>query len=359
MKPIFLLLIFLPFFLLRYNSSQPKFLVGQKLKITAHIYQEPRVYNNKQSFNASNIWITVPRFPEYHYGDLLEITGTIAKNERGYQLENPEAKLLEKHGFLPDLRLKLMSLIQKTLPQREAALVSGIAFGAKEDLAPNFRDSLIASGTIHVVVASGSNITLLARFLTETSVIFLRRRIALVAAFLGIWVYIFLIGPEAPIVRAGIMGSLTFLAQQTGRIYLSLWSLVLTAGFMLLVNPLWVSDLGFLLSFAATLSILIFEKPILTFVSEKFRYIPSLFRDHFSTSLAAQAGVLPIIWFSFGQFSPWSPLTNGLLLWVVSPIMVIGFIGGLFGLIYEQLGQVILLLSYPLALFFSTIVSIF
>lgn len=360
MKLILLVfLFFLPLFIFRYYSSQPQFKSGDTVRITARLSQQPLIFNNNQLLNTSGIRFFVPRFPEYYYGDRITVEGKVTENEYGLTIEDPQTKLIDKHGVLPEIRKRMIETINNSLPQPENSLVAGIALGSRENLTEEFRNSLVSSGTLHVVVASGTNITLLAKFFITILVVFFRRQIALPIAFILIWLYVFIIGPEAPIVRAALMGSLTFLAQESGRIYLAWWGLILSALVMLLINPLWIQDIGFLLSFAATTSILAFEKPIRNLISGKLRYFPAWFRDNFSTSLAAQAGVLPIIWFSFGQVSVWSPITNGLVLWTIPPIIILGFLGGIIGLIWEDMGRVIILLNFPLALYFTKIVILF
>ena len=79
----------------------------------------------------------------------------------------------------------------------------------------------------------------------------------------------------------------------------------------------------------------------------------------FSTSIAAQICTTPILFVAFGQLSPWSPLVNGILLWTIAPMMSLGLLGGLLGLIIEPLGQLIILLTYPLSFLFVKVVELF
>lgn len=336
--------------------SLPSFTPGTRVRITTHLAQEPTVKENRQTLRFVNLYATLPRFPEYHYGDKLIITGVVQKGERSLYVENPKITRLEPAGFFANTKLHLTSLISQTLPMPESALVSGIVLGTKQQLPSEFKQSLIKSGTLHVVVASGMNITLLSGMLTSILVFFVKRPIALSLAFAGVWLYIILIGFEPPIIRAAIMGSLAFFAQATGRLAVAWWSLFLSAWTMLMIWPSWINDFGFLLSFSATAGILAFEKPINSLISR--RVAPALKQD-FSTSLAAQISTTPILFFAFGQFTPWSPIVNALILWTVAPMMVIGFIGGLIGLFIEPLGKFIIFLSYPLVFFFVKVIEIF
>jgi competence protein ComEC len=151
------------------------------------------------------------------------------------------------------------------------------------------------------------------------------------------------------------MGSIAFTAQELGRLY-SAWRALVISGLMLLIIvPEWISDLGFALSFVATASILIFQKRITKIVS----FIPKLIRGDFSTSLAAQIGVSPILFVTFGQFNLLSPVVNALVLWTIPLITVLGMVGGLVGLVVPWFGRFVLLLALPLTTFFIGIVRIF
>lgn len=367
MRTLFILtFVFIPIFLLRYYTSQPNFSLGDSVKITTKISQEPYLNNDQQVLNISGIRVYTPRFPEYHYGDRLEVVGTVAAGATNLYLKDPQIKKLAEQGLLANksffkIKNNIIALFEKTLPLPESALISGITLGTKEGITQEFFSSLKNSGTLHVVVASGMNVTLLSRMILDVFLIFFKRRFGIPMALAGIWLYVLLIGLDAPITRAAIMGSLAFIAQETGRVYLSWWGLFLAALAMLLFSPVWITDVGFLLSFAATASIIGFYSPIEKFISVKVRTNPNLnfLKKDFATSFSAQIGVTPILFVAFGQFAPWSPIVNGLVLWTVAPIMILGFLGGLLGLLAEPLGQVLILLAYPLAWFFTAIVSFF
>ncbi len=124
---------------------------------------------------------------------------------------------------------------------------------------------------------------------------------------------------------------------------------------MIFIRPDWLGDIGFILSFATTLSMILFESKI----NRLIHFVPDVFRESLSTSLSAQLIASPIIFFSFGRVNLFSPLINALVLWTVAPIMVIGGIGGLIGILSEQLGSFVLLLVYPLTHWFVFVINLF
>jgi len=124
---------------------------------------------------------------------------------------------------------------------------------------------------------------------------------------------------------------------------------------MLVINPTWMGDLGFILSFVATGSLLIFEGRI----HKKLKLIPEFLKEGLSTSLAAQIGVTPILFVTFGQFNILSPVVNALVLWTVPPLMIFGAVGGILGMTIPVMGKLVLYLSYPLLWWFVSVITFF
>ena len=124
---------------------------------------------------------------------------------------------------------------------------------------------------------------------------------------------------------------------------------------MLLINPFWIKDLGFILSFVATASLILFEFRIRKMIN----FLPNIVKESLSTTLAAQIGVGPILFVTFGQFNLLSPFINALILWTIPYLMIFGAVGGIVGLFIPFIGRLILYLNYPLSWFFIKIIEMF
>lgn len=347
---IWIILIVLVF--VRYFTSQPVYVYGQKIRITTRVSSEPARSAFYQNLKLAGLKISLPRHPEINYGDEVIIEGIVI----GKNLE--DARIISvspSQSIFPKIRNYFADFYSRNLPQPDASLVAGIVLGAKSSLPKDFWNSLTKTGTAHVVVASGMNVTFVAGFLMSTFLLFMKRRAAVVFAMAGIWMYSALSGFDAPIVRAAVMGSIAFSAQEFGRLINAWKVLVLSGLIMLIMVPNWLSDIGFILSFVATLSLMLFEKKIEGFV----KFLPGFFREGFATSLAAQIGVAPIIFVTFGQFNILSPIINALVLWTIPLVMAIGAVAAVAGVVFEPLGRVILYLAYPLTSWFIAIVGLF
>ena len=348
----FLLIIILVIRVIYFYKNQPSYPDGTRIRITSRISSEPIRYSSSQFLKLQGFKIYLPSYPEVYYGDQVVVDGTVKDGE----LKDPKlVGVKESKIFLYSIREQLIDFYQKNLPQPHSSLIAGVTIGSKASIPKDFWEALKKTGTAHVVVASGMNVTLVSQFLISFLALLFPRRRAIPMALMGVWSYAILSGFDAPIIRASIMGSLVFVAQEIGRLNFSLRALFMTAFAMLFVKPDWLTDIGFMLSFAATLSLILFEPKVDRF----FKKIPAIIRKDFSTSLAAQVGVVPILYFGFGQFNVLSPVINAMVLWTIVPITIIGMVGGILGLIFEPVGRAVLLLVYPLTSWFVWILRIF
>lgn len=247
----------------------------------------------------------------------------------------------------------LAAKVNHLLPYPESALLSGILLGVQSNLPQTLKDELTATSTIHIVVVSGQNLTILAGFLMSLVTTFGRRK-TIVITLLVIVLYSFLTGLGVPVVRAAIMAVLAYIAQFFGRESMGGWVLILTAAVMLLINPNWLLNISFQLSFLATLGVVVVAPVFL----EWLKFIPKILREDFAVSLAAQLLTLPVIAFDFGQISLIGLVVNSLILWTISPVMIVGIFALAIGFVNILLGQIVGLFPGTLLTYFVDVVKI-
>ncbi len=336
----------------RYFSVKSDCQNGDTIRITTTVASDPIIYGNYQYFSAAGLKVYLPIYPEINYGDKVILEGIVNNGE----LEKPKIVSIESlKSFGSNFRDNLINFYTSNLPQPISGLVSGIILGAKGSLSLDFWEKVKSTGVAHVVVASGTNVTFVIAFVFGVVNYFLPRKKTIPIVILSIILYLFMSGFQAPLIRASVMAVLTFWAQVVGRLSNAWRVLILTAGIMLVFNPNWINDIGFVLSFVSTGSIMLFEKTI----SKLFKKIPKIFREGFTTSLSAQIGVAPILFITFGQFNILSPIINMLVLWTIPYIMILGSIGAVIGLAVPILGKLILYICYPLMWWFTKIVELF
>ncbi|MCL5435295.1 MAG: ComEC/Rec2 family competence protein [Patescibacteria group bacterium] len=377
--------------------SKSNYRDGQEISFEAALFSEPQAIGNFQRFPLSlptgeTVFVTAPAFPEYKYGDRVMVSSPIrilpraggfqprALEEQSYGVSTqavepliskriytmyfPKISLV-KPQFNPLLavtafiRQSVTTRFNNNLPPDLSSLLLGIVFGIKAPMSANFLGNLRIAGVMHVIAASGMNITMVAGFLSSIFTLFLRRQTALLASIIGIVFYAFLAGMQPSIIRAAIMGILVFSSQILGRQSLGAYGLFLAAFMMLFISPGLISDVGFQLSFAATAGLL-YLNPLfgragkLNSLIKRFPLLEDLF-----ITFSAQLSTLPILLATFGTYSLWSIPANALVLWTVPVLMILGGVGAILGMIFLPLGSILVYFCLPLLLYFQKIVIFF
>jgi competence protein ComEC len=367
-----LLILILTIRIFYFYSNLQYYSPGQAITFRTHLSNQPKLSAKGQRVsvsmpNSQRATVVFKLDPLLSYGDVVYIHGKVNyfKTENGKslaQINYPEFKLVKKgneSNLILKVRDNIIYFFNSNLPRNYSALMLGIVFGIKEEMSPSFYADLQKTGLMHVIAASGMNITLLGGFLSIFFLRFMRRQAALVFTIFGILFYAMLAGFEASIVRAAIMGIIVFTAQLTGRQSSTSLALFFAAFLMLMRSPSLILDVGFQLSFLATLG-LIYLRPIFYLSSHLKKLVErSFIGEDVATTITAQIFTLPILFYNFGNYSPWSIVVNALVLWTVPILMIIGGISAVLGLLFEPVGRLILYLSIPFLLYFTKIVRFF
>lgn len=250
------------------------------------------------------------------------------------------------------------SIMNSYFPEPHASLINGILFGIPLQKSTLFYTELRIVGLLHIVVLSGINITLLAVFIALTTSRF-GKSISLVITILTIILFILFVRPQAPVVRAGIMGIVTFVAVFVGRKSVALYSLLLSAFIIALFWPQWLTSLSFHLSFMATLGLILFgsKSDYLSRGSNlNIGRASSFVYQDIRISFAAQIFTVPIIFLAFREISLISPLANLLVAFTIAPLMLFGFLTAFLGKVDLMLGLPSALICYGILQYIITVV---
>ncbi|HEY3474312.1 MAG TPA: ComEC/Rec2 family competence protein, partial [Anaerolineales bacterium] len=173
------------------------------------------------------------------------------------------------------LKDRSLANIYRLFPDPESSLMAGILLGVDTGLTQDLQQAFKNTGTAHIIAISGFNISIIAGLFVTFFSRFLGPRRGSILAIAGIVFYTLLVGADAAVVRAAIMGSLALFAKQVGRRQAALNTLLAVALFMCLWNPLYIWDVGFQLSFFATLGLVLYADPFSQFANRIItRYFP-------------------------------------------------------------------------------------
>ncbi|HSA84100.1 MAG TPA: ComEC/Rec2 family competence protein [Patescibacteria group bacterium] len=353
----------------------PTYADGQEIHLQVILQETPELSNRGQRFivktpENQRISIQTDLNELYHFGDSLAIQGSlqVTKMESGYEflsmyypeivvLEDRQNPLFEASGWV---RERSLALISSVLPSISSSLLLGIIFGSNEHFPDDFMESMRSTGVLHVIAASGMNVAFFVGAVLFSLGRLFTRRTSLLLAIVVVILYSFLVGFQPSILRAAIMAMIAITASFFGRQNLALFALFVTGFVLLFWSPAFLWDVGFQLSFMATLGILLINSRLnfplrQGFAGQGFAF----FAEDLKTTLSAQAGTLPILLGTFGSVGVLSVLVNVLILWTVPILMVLGVLGVVIGLIFAPIGKIIIFLTIPFLWFFETAVSFF
>lgn len=261
----------------------------------------------------------------------------------------PDFSAIELHGnkgggFVQKLGInikkKVLGIIEYSLDENQAGLLSGMLIGYKDGLGEAAYTAFSKAGLTHIMVASGMNVAFI---ILPFAFLFKKLRVnnftANIATISILILFVFITGFSASVVRAVIMGVIIL----TGKIIMretDIFTSVSAAAIILLfLNPFTIFDIGFQLSFGATISLVLFYPSLKKFFDHK--YVPNLVSDTLAATIAAQIGVVPITLYYFNSFSTISILSNLLVVPLVQIITIIGFIMVFAGLLNTYMAVLI------------------
>ena len=229
--------------------------------------------------------------------------------------EPPSVSRLDRSKtYFLERRAKLLDRLSESGVDGSAyAVVAAMALGDKSQLTTELRDAYAISGASHILALSGLHLGII---YTLLSLLLSRRRwqmVSQIVIIVSIWLFVFLVGLSASVVRSAVMVSIYALLSLGHRDKLSVNTLAFAAIVMLLLNPMSLFDVGFQLSFMAVLTILLFYPLLESLWSQPFLLDHRLFRwlwTMLAVSCAAQIGVAPLIAYYFGRFSCYFLLAN-------------------------------------------------
>ena len=249
------------------------------------------------------------------------------------------------------------SVINSYLPEPHASLLNGIVFGTPLKTSKLFYEQLRTVGLLHLVVLSGMNITMLAVIIVQMTS-FLNKKLSITLTIITIFFFILFVGPQAPAVRAAIMGILTLVAVLTGRKIITLYALFISAFLIFIFWPAWIGGLSFQLSFAATLGLILFGTVKINEDESSMGKVKAAFWKEVKPSLAAQIFTAPLLLLYFNQISIIAPVANVLVAFTIPPLMILGFLTAILGKIHYVLGFMPSLICYGLLNYIILVVTL-
>jgi competence protein ComEC len=253
------------------------------------------------------------------------------------------------------LRKRIIRIHHQGLSEPLGSLVSSMVMGRRAiDLPFEIQDLFIQAGLAHILAASGFHVSLLlggVLALTRT----LEDKYRLAIGVIILLAYMGLTGLQPSILRAVLMGIAVLFAMTIESKVKPLGALLLVATLLLLFNPLWIWNLSFQLSFAATLGLVI----SIPAIRQRLDWLPPTIATVIAIPVAATIWTLPLVSYYFSSLATYGILVNIFTTHLGSLIILGGMVSAGVGLIFPWGGIAIAsLLFYP-TLFLVNIVRFF
>jgi competence protein ComEC len=227
-------------------------------------------------------------------------------------------------------------------PVLSAMVLGNRAVGIPFHISDAFRQS----GLAHALAASGFQTSLiLAAVLALANNRPQRQKV--LAGGLALLLFGGLSGFAPSVLRAVLMGFVSLVALSGKTRIKPIPTLLAIAVLMLLINPLWIEDIGFQLSFLATLGLIV-SAPAIT---KRLDWLPPRIATLIAVPLAATLWVLPLQLAVFGIFPLYGIFANILTTLLLEIVTVGGFVSALAALVWPLLGKTLAWLMYlPISL---------
>ncbi|MBW4689431.1 MAG: ComEC/Rec2 family competence protein [Komarekiella atlantica HA4396-MV6] len=354
-------------------ASNPRLTRSQRGQFWLEVTQLDEVKNEKGPANVpkgvtGRLYVTVPllQVTELYPSQQIAVTGILykpkaasnpgafdfqkfLKQERtfagliGRQVNILDVDAKRKWGWW-QVRERIVRSQVRWLGVPEGPLVSAMVLGSKAvDLPYDIRDLFVQAGLAHALAASGFQTSLILGVILQLTKRF-KKRTQFTCGLLALIIFLSLTGFQAAVLRAVIMGFAALVGLLLKRKVKQLGSLLLAATLLLLFNPLWIWDLGFQLSFLATLGLIVTVPPIV----ERLGWLPPAIASLIAVPLAATIWTLPVQLFVFGVVPSYSLLLNIVSTPLISIISIGGIISAIAALIWIDAGSFVAgILHYP------------
>ena len=230
--------------------------------------------------------------------------------------------------FSSKIRARLYEILAKKLSGDELAICSALIFGERDYISEEVKDSFSRAGVMHVMAVSGLHVgivyLMLFYFFFFLDGLKYGRVFKSVIIILLLWLYAMITGYTPSVLRATVMFSFLVIGQNLGRNTNIYNSLALSAFVLLCLNPFYLRNVGFQLSYFAVTGIVFFYPKIYALLSFKY-WLPNKIWMLLCLSVSAQLSTFPLVIFYFHQFPNLFFISNLFVIPLVSGLIYLGF----------------------------------
>lgn len=243
-------------------------------------------------------------------------------------LEGRSGNFIVRAGM--NVRNRIVHIIENSMPRQQAGLLNGMLIGYRKGLSREVQEVFGNAGLLHIVAVSGANVAFLMLPLSFLlKLLRIRKRIANILVIVFLFFFMFITGFEPSVFRAVVMATVFLLSATLYREPDTYSAMAVSCIILLAINPCMLFNIGFQLSYGATLGIVMLSKNIEN--TAVCRIIHGKAGGILSATLAAQIGVLPVTLIHFNKISVISIIPNILAAPMLELITILGMLMAVFG----------------------------
>ncbi|MDT0650551.1 ComEC/Rec2 family competence protein [Autumnicola edwardsiae] len=268
---------------------------------------------------------------QFNYRNYMRNLGVL----RQINLSKPQIKLLKDENWqfkalAEKWRNKSISKLGSySFQSEEMAIIQALILGNRREISTETYENYAAAGAVHILAVSGLHVGIILLILNWLlrPVEFLPKgkylKMAIIVLLL--WAFAFIAGLSPSVIRAVTMFSFLAIGMQLKRKTSAVNTLFMSLLVLLLINPYYIFQVGFQLSYLAVFAIVTIQPKIYNIYTPRYK-IPDYFWKILSVSIAAQIGVLPLSLYYFHQFPGLFFVTNLVLLPFIGLILGLGIL---------------------------------
>ncbi len=331
-------------------------LENKQVNVTAVVLEPPSYYNEHITYHVKVLDVENVNGPKFN-ADIIDYSGlstakpmdVISTRVKFSKISTSENKSLyyankvfivgsissnlqvvgKRSNILVSAREYITNFYSNILPTDISSVLSALTIGDKTNLSGSFSDNVRFSGVSHVMVVSGLHLSIICRFLMKSLKRFnLSRKLSAIISLIAIFFVVALCSFTISSLRAGFTYAIMLIGIIISRRADAINSLSFSACIIFILNPFAVASISFQLSFAATLGIILICPKAIAGLKEKIpkrRLYTPLFNlcELLTVNFAATIATIPIGIYHFGELSLISPITNILISYCVTAVLVL------------------------------------
>lgn len=335
-------------------------------KARSNSYVVKIVKSNMQKTKNTKLILYTSQDCDLKYGDIVQFEGEfskgdVARNYKGFSYRNylKQSKIygslysknpqILKHQpsvieKIYDLKINFYEVLEKIYTEDTNAFLQGILLGDSEHLDDEIKENFKNSSMSHVLAISGMHVSYVMigmQLVLDKLVNGRKLKNYLILCMLAFFVLI--TGGAPSCMRACIMSGMLLISQNFYRKNNFYVTILFTFLVLLFINPFNIFAVGMWLSFGGTLGIVLFHKFLKRFLEckgkIKSKFVKS-FLEVFLVSFAAQILIVPMMVYCFNTISLTFFISNLMIYFLVGPILAIGYISMIIGLLFPQIGAI-------------------